>query len=136
MEACWHACVARLSGAPEVVLGATVSGRTHAEIRDAVGPYAQILPLRTRVDADTTLAEVVDQVRRWRGLAERWQEYATRELLETAGEHCTVGFASVAEAGTDELPVRALLGSPVPLSLELRFSVDGAELHYDPVVFE
>ena len=64
-----------------VVVAGGVTGRPHDELKDAVGPFEQALPIRTRIEPTTLLAEVVDQVRRSRVLVERWQEYARSELL-------------------------------------------------------
>jgi amino acid adenylation domain-containing protein len=142
LEACWHALIARLSGEAELVLASVVDGRSQDELRDAVGPFAQAVPIRTRPEENTSLAEVVDQVRRARGLAERWQELADRELLEKVAERCGLGFASaqVAGAGGTSFPVRALLGQPGRIDLQLCLLVNGsgdlAELQYNPAAID
>jgi len=142
LEACWHALIARLSGEAELVLAGVVDGRAHEELRHAVGPFAQAVPIRTRLEGGTTLAEVVDQIRRARALAERWQEDAGRDVLESVFERCGIGFASADSAtlSSTSLPLRALLGHPGRLDLQLCQLANGSsgqiELHHDPAVLD
>ncbi len=117
LEACWHLCLARLAGDDEVVVGAVLDGRTHEELAGAAGPYAQVLPLRTTIDAATTVAELVDRVRRARTAVEQNQNTADGAVLEDASTRCRVGFSTVeltAEAG-----IEVLTGAPVPFVAHL-----------------
>ena len=130
LEACWHAYVARLSGAAEVVLAGTFPGRSQEETVDAIGPYAQLLPLRSRVEEATTLPELVDQLRRARRTQEQWQDYADHDLLQLVADRCPIGFASVEgdiSSGARLVAVRRTPPRPV---LELRLTPVSVELHW------
>ena len=133
LEACWHLCLARLAGDDEVVVGAILDGRTHEELAGAAGPYAQVLPMRTKIDAATTVAELVDRVRRARNAVEQDQNTADGALLEDASTRCRMGFSAVelaADAG-----IEALTGAPAPFVAHLVWISSGeasrAELHVD-----
>jgi amino acid adenylation domain-containing protein len=127
LEACWHALVGRLSGDTELVIAALESGRGNAELDGAAGAYAQPVPVRTRIAQDTSFAEILDQVRRGRALAARYQDYATAHDLAGVRERLPHAFAYV-EIGLDErlgeaaIEIAALTEEPGPSGLALRFS--------------
>jgi amino acid adenylation domain-containing protein len=81
LEAGWHALVARLTGAGDLVIAGWCDGRAQPDLTRAVGPYAQPVPISTRVQAATTFAEVLDQVARARAQATTWQDLASAEDL-------------------------------------------------------
>jgi amino acid adenylation domain-containing protein len=122
LEACWHACVARLAAVDDIVVGTVLDGRAQAELTEAVGPYAQTLPLRTTIDETTTVAELVDRVRRSRRACEDVQDRVDAALLAEIAQRCTVGF-SLAEAGED---VQALLSAPTAFVVQLLWDGVGA----------
>lgn len=131
VEACWHACLARLSDARSVLVGAVLDGRLQDELADAVGPYAQVLPLVSTIDEGTSIAEVADQLRRGRARLERRQDTADAAVLEQVATRCQVGFSHL------ELPsagvVAELVGAPAPFLAHLCWFTGGrgahAELH-------
>ena len=49
LEACLHALVARLSGETEPVLSGLADGRLQPDLAGALGPYAQFVPIRSRI---------------------------------------------------------------------------------------
>ncbi|WP_230592596.1 amino acid adenylation domain-containing protein [Rhodococcoides fascians] len=55
--------LARLSGSPDVAVGAPVGGRGDAGLDDLVGMFVNTVILRTRVDGDRSIAQLLDQVR-------------------------------------------------------------------------
>ncbi|CAN5718178.1 hypothetical protein BH11MYX2_BH11MYX2_29170 [soil metagenome] len=55
--------VARYSGQPDLVLGTLVANRTHAEIQNVIGMFANTIALRNRVDTDDTFASLVARER-------------------------------------------------------------------------
>ena len=138
VEACWHACLARLSGDGAVLVGAVVEGRAHEELADAVGPYAQALPLLTTVDENTSIAELVDQIRRQRVRLEQQQNTADGSVLEQVAQRCRIGFSAT------ELPresgVTELIGGPAPFLAHLCWLGAGeawhAELQVSPRLVE
>ncbi len=142
LEACWQALIARLSGADELLGCGYADGRLQADLADAVGAYGQIVPVRTRFEDGTSLAEIVDQVRRARTDGTRWQDYASAEDLTELGHASGIGFAyfppaELAPLGTAAVQLRAL-SAPLGGGLWLQCSVKArrggidAWLDYDP----
>jgi amino acid adenylation domain-containing protein len=134
VEACWHGTLARLTGDAGALVGAVLDGRAQDELAHAVGPYAQVLPVATAIDETTTVAEVVDQVRRARTKLVHNQDTADGAVLERVAERCRVGFTAI------ELPdgagLQELVGAPAPFLAQLTW-LDGAgkgraELHVAP----
>src|SRR5438067_2198688 len=123
LEACWHALVARLSGESELTLAGVEPGRSQPDLEGAIGPYAQHVPIRSRHDEKTTFAEVLDQVRRSRSDAVRWQEYATAGELSAFAAGVAIGFGYADAALEGSLFAGgglAELSTPLdPLALEL-----------------
>src|SRR5205823_14700915 len=66
LEAAWHALLARISGASELLVAAWSDGRAQPDLAQAVGAYEQPVPIRSRFREGTTFAEILDQVRRSR----------------------------------------------------------------------
>src|SRR5207302_11168181 len=66
LEAVWHALLARLSGAGELLIAGWFDGRSQPDLERALGPYEQPAPIRSRCERDTSFAEILDQVRRAR----------------------------------------------------------------------
>jgi amino acid adenylation domain-containing protein len=138
LEATVHALVARLSGERELVLAGLIDGRANEELTEALGPYAQLVPIRSRIDRDTTFAELVDQLRRARGPAARWQDLASSQHL--AFSSGGVGFSFHVSGVADDLyPARSLERLSTrggPLALEFAaYAGDGdlsLEVAYDP----
>ncbi|MGV9743694.1 amino acid adenylation domain-containing protein [Rhodococcus zopfii] len=55
--------LARVSGADDITVGTPVAGRGEANLDDVVGMFVNTLPLRTRVAAGDSFAEVLGRVR-------------------------------------------------------------------------
>ncbi|WP_256978777.1 MULTISPECIES: non-ribosomal peptide synthetase [unclassified Rhodococcus (in: high G+C Gram-positive bacteria)] len=55
--------LARLSGSPDVAVGAPVGGRGDAGLDDLVGMFVNTVILRTRIDGDRSIAQLLDHVR-------------------------------------------------------------------------
>lgn len=145
LEACWHVAVARLSGETELTLAGTESGRWQADLNDAVGPYAQVVPIATTHPDGASLAELVDQVSRARARAARLQDYATAVELSGFADQVRIGFAFAdvrleAPVGATGAEVVALTQCPMPMALELAVRDDGrrlaAELITDPAAYD
>jgi amino acid adenylation domain-containing protein len=123
LEACWHACIARLTGDDEVVVGAVLDGRTHDELEGAAGPFSQVFPLETTIDVTTTVAELVDGVGRGRARLARSQNSADGATLEEAAARCAIGFSAVGPAAGAGL--ERVTGAPAPFVAELSWLADG-----------
>ncbi len=134
VEACWHALLARLSDDAGALVGAVLDGRAQAELAEALGPYAQVLPIATVIEESTTVAEVVDQVRRARTRLEHSQDTADGEFLERVAGRCRIGFSKLEVSPA--AGVLELVGAPAPFLVQLAWLDDGAEsraeLHVSP----
>ncbi|NHR07740.1 hypothetical protein HA052_21350 [Chromobacterium haemolyticum] len=75
------------SGRDEVLIGASVPGRRHAETNDIIGLFETPLPLRLRLDAKPNLREMLDQVRSLavQGLENRDMALESSAALEPPG---------------------------------------------------
>ena len=141
LEACVHALVSRLSGDSELVLAGLADGRSQPDLAEALGPYAQLVPIRSRIEAGTTFAELLDQVRRARLDATRSQDYATSQQLALAAR-AAIGFSHHELALEDESwsGLQQLSTRTGPLALEFVFYAQGSsltcELAYDPSCYE
>ncbi|WP_187776457.1 amino acid adenylation domain-containing protein [Antrihabitans cavernicola] len=62
-HAAFSVLLARLSGSADIVVGAPVAGRGHADLDDAVGMFVNTLVLRTRVDGGASFRDVVAAAR-------------------------------------------------------------------------
>jgi amino acid adenylation domain-containing protein len=134
LEACLHALVARVTGEHDLALAGLADGRAQPDLAGAVGPYAQHVPIRSRVDEQTTFAELVDQVGRARADAARWQDFATAEQLAAAAR-AAVAFAHV-ELGLGGIE-RLTSGAATALELTVHDGPEGLalELVHDPAVY-
>ena len=139
LEACWHGLLARLTGAGELVVAGWCDGRAQPDLQRAVGPYAQPVPIRSRVESETSFAEVLDQVGRARAAAANRQDLAAADDLGALCADAAAGFVHL-ELERMPGPVLELAavnpGPATRLLLALRTSGEdlGAELWHDPGV--
>ncbi|MBF6298600.1 amino acid adenylation domain-containing protein [Nocardia amamiensis] len=63
MHAALAALLARLSGTTDIAIGAAIPGRDDAALDDLVGPFGNVLVLRTEVSASDTFAAILRRVR-------------------------------------------------------------------------
>ena len=142
LEAAWHALLARLSGAGELLVAGWLDGRAQPDLERAIGPYAQAAPIRSRLQNGTSFAEILDQVRRARAAAVRWQDCAAAGDLAELCADAGVGFSHTPVAGI-RAPVHQIvaLSTPypqLPLLLGTRaseVSLQG-EIRYDAGAFD
>jgi amino acid adenylation domain-containing protein len=136
VEACWHACVARLSGAPTVAVGGVTDGRSHAELAGAVGPFAQPVAITTRYEEQTSLPEIADQVRRARQHGAERTDRSTAAGLGAVVEKGRIAFQAVG-AGLDA-EVLSLRAAASRFALQLTWletDTPTAFLDYDPKAY-
>ncbi len=139
LEAAWHALLARMSGASELLVAGFLDGRAQPDLAHALGAYEQPAPIRSRFQETTTFAEIVDQVRRSRALAVRWQDCGGGEDLAALAAQAAAGWAFHA-VGPLAAPARRVLAlrpaaSGTSLTLAMRSSESelAGELRYDPL---
>jgi len=136
LEAAWHALVARLAGASEILVAGWSDGRAQPDLAHAIGAYEQPAPIRSRIEDDTSFAEVLDQVRRARTTATRWQDCADADELSALTAGAGLGFA-VYSPGRAPEPATSIVAlgpvfAAVPLLLVARIADAelGGELRY------
>jgi amino acid adenylation domain-containing protein len=135
LEAAWHALLARSCGASELLLAGWSDGRAQSELEDAVGPYAQPLPIRSRFEPETTFAEVLDQVGRAGVRSAAWQDYARAEDLAGISAQATAAFAHLELGGLEPAALTPPASvAPLLCSRSSGASRHSAELWYDPAV--
>ncbi|MGW3113685.1 amino acid adenylation domain-containing protein [Streptomyces sp. NPDC001091] len=61
--AAYATALARVGGLTDLVIGTPVHGRGHHELADVVGMFVQTVPLRVRLEEDTTLGALVAALR-------------------------------------------------------------------------
>jgi amino acid adenylation domain-containing protein len=137
LESAWHTLLARMSGASELLVAGWCDGRAQADLAQAVGPYEQPAPICSRFQDATTFTEILDQVRRSRSVAARWQDCGAAEDLAAVGGQAAAGWAFHFIEPV-QLPARRVLAlrlppSPTPILLALRGSEADltGELEYD-----
>ncbi|KAB7763026.1 condensation domain-containing protein, partial [Xanthomonas maliensis] len=101
--ASWSLLLSRLSGAPEVVIGTAVAGRTRSEVEPLIGLFVNTLALRVAVPEQATVADWLRQV---------------RDTVLGAQDHQDVPFEQVVEALK---PARTLAHPPIH---QVMFSLD------------
>ena len=60
--ACWHVLLWRLTGQPEMLVGFASDGRTHEDLKDALGLYERYLPIRSELGSNLAFTEVLQQI--------------------------------------------------------------------------
>jgi amino acid adenylation domain-containing protein len=135
VDAAWHALLARLTGATELLTAELVDGRSLPDLENAVGPYEQVTAIGLSIDADTRFVELIDRLGRVRADARRWLDYAVEADVSRLAEGAIAGFDGV--AGASDAAVRFLSAGATGCAIELRWLGDGAiELRYDPAVYD
>ncbi|MEA2125123.1 MAG: hypothetical protein QOI80_1905, partial [Solirubrobacteraceae bacterium] len=76
VHAGWHALLARLSGADEIVTALRDGGPGRDPLDGLIGPSGRAVPLRTAVSPETTFAELLARVDRTRSDALGAEDYA------------------------------------------------------------
>jgi amino acid adenylation domain-containing protein len=75
-QAAWHAVLGRFCGAETTVVAFVPGERRHPDLEGALGAFARPVPIRTRVGATRSFAEVLAEVDRARGDALVREDYA------------------------------------------------------------
>ncbi|WP_420574970.1 amino acid adenylation domain-containing protein [Kordia sp.] len=59
----WNVLLAKYTSQTDIILGASVSGRDHADLEDQIGFYIESMPLRTKIDLDDSFDEFYEKVK-------------------------------------------------------------------------
>src|SRR5262249_15539841 len=103
------------------------------------GAFAQVVEITTRVERETTVAEVLDQVRRAREAGVRSEDALTGSALELIAKRNTVSFQSLESSlPSADLHLLRAAAARVPLQLTWIETADAprAELKYDAAVYD
>lgn len=82
--ACWQVLLWRLTGQPDVIVGAASDGRTYEELKGALGLFAKYLPLDSRLEENLRFSEHLKQTDESVREAYEWQEYFAWEQVGAA----------------------------------------------------
>ncbi|MGB3292546.1 MAG: amino acid adenylation domain-containing protein [Phormidesmis sp.] len=74
MLTCWQVLLWRLTQQSSMTVGTARSGRSFAELKHALGPFAQYLPIRCQLTAQKTLQQTLLQVDEALQNADKWQD--------------------------------------------------------------
>ena len=77
--ACWTALLGRLFAQTELTIGAAFDGRTDEELQEAFGPFLKYLPVRSQINDDAPIGDIVRQLNATINEGYAWQECFTRE---------------------------------------------------------
>ncbi|GAB2710006.1 hypothetical protein GCM10027089_36960 [Nocardia thraciensis] len=83
--AAFGAYLGAMTGAPEVVLGLPVSGRTTATLRRSGGMVANVVPLRLRLDPTQTVGDLIRATQAELTGALRRQRYRQEDIIRDLG---------------------------------------------------
>ncbi len=91
--AAWQAALHLATGAEEIVVATLFDGRTCEELETALGPFAHYLPVRTRSNVDSTLAELSRALSLTLDEISRRQDFFSAEPVEKLlAEHGLAGW--------------------------------------------
>ena len=118
--AAFKALLARYTGQPDVTLVSPLAGRSHPELADTIGFFAQMALLRTDLSGDPTFREALRRVRRTVLGAYGHQELPLFERLGPRVARETAGYAALRrlsfalrEVGGEQLALRGLEVGPL-----------------------
>jgi amino acid adenylation domain-containing protein len=138
----WQALVSRLSGQNAFRLGVYAESREYEELENAIGCFARILPIPTRVENNFRFSDILRQTKGAIHEAVAVQEYFVPEAIGTDGElisfayhdlgdekiHGGVGFSlERVEVVSERFKLR-LVGVRRESELELEFHYDASRL--------
>jgi hypothetical protein len=83
LHAAWAILLACLAGEHDIVVGTPVANRRRTEFEGLIGYFANVVALRTRLDGDMTVRELLDQI---------------SQMVLVGHPHQGVPFSAVAEA--------------------------------------
>ena len=91
----WLTLLWRLTGKPDVVVSRLFNGRKYEELHDALGAFAQFLPVRCQLDETLAFKEFLWNLNAGIREASSWQEYFAKPETaqsDTSRGSCAIGF--------------------------------------------
>jgi amino acid adenylation domain-containing protein len=78
---CWLVLIWRLVGQSEIIVAAGIDGRKYAELENALGLFAQYLPLHFDLEDDFSFSQLLQQVDKSLQAAHEWQDSFSWEQI-------------------------------------------------------
>ncbi|MGB3637977.1 MAG: amino acid adenylation domain-containing protein, partial [Rivularia sp. (in: cyanobacteria)] len=89
--ACWLILLSRLTRESELIIGTAFDGRQYEELKSAIGLLAKYLPIKTKLDIQQTIFDLVEQIVENKAEAEQWQQYYNWQRIVN-DNNLTFGF--------------------------------------------
>ncbi len=93
--AAWSALLSRLSGQTDVVVGSPVANRRRSEVEPLIGFFVNTLALRVAVDMESTVAELLAQVKATTLDAYAHQDVPFEQVVEALQPQRTLSYSPV-----------------------------------------
>lgn len=74
--------LSRYSGQNDLIVGSPIAGRNHVEVENIVGPFINLLALRTKLENDSSFLDFLHQVKQTTLAAYEHQDISFEKLLE------------------------------------------------------
>jgi amino acid adenylation domain-containing protein len=147
--ACWHVFLSRIAGQPTITIGCEADGRTHEELKDALGLFAKYLPIQFTIDRGLPFCALLEQTKSCVAEALSWQDsFAWTHMKPSEGEdhsarlalgfdyaefpsgqfHSGIKFTALREQGWPDLFKIRLSARRKAGALTLEFHYDAAQL--------
>lgn len=83
MMSAWNLVMAKYSGASELIIGTSVSGRTNEAIKECIGMFVNMLAIRTFPQKDKTLYDYIQEVKYYIAKALENQDFQFDTLVDS-----------------------------------------------------
>jgi amino acid adenylation domain-containing protein/non-ribosomal peptide synthase protein (TIGR01720 family) len=111
MFSCWQVLLWRLTGRPDVWVGAAFENRDFDGLQDVIGPFEKHLPLRSHLSKELSFKEVLRLTEESLSGAAEWQDYFSWEHLADFGApHARPLFSQFAFEFENAPPTRRVAG--------------------------
>jgi amino acid adenylation domain-containing protein/thioester reductase-like protein len=80
--ACWQTLIWRLTGQPDIIIGAASDRRDYEELHEVMGLFATWLPIKSNLVPDLRFQEVIELLSKTLSDAEEWQDYFVPKPIE------------------------------------------------------
>ncbi|MBD2786349.1 amino acid adenylation domain-containing protein, partial [Xenorhabdus sp. DI] len=108
--AAWSIVLARLSGQEEIVIGTPVANRPHKALEGLIGFFVNTLALRVTLSDNTTVAELLTQIRERSLAAYAHQDLPFEQVVETLQPERSLSYSPIFQVmlALNNTPAKAL----------------------------
>ena len=130
LVAAFNVLLWRTTGQRDLLVGTPVANRHRAELEGMIGPFANVLVLRTRIAADATFRELLGEVRQITQGAYEHQDLPFEKLVEALRPQRELGHHPLVQVSLmlQDEPGPPLVRAGLEMMIE---TVEGAEGGYD-----